>query len=72
MAFMRRIERRWDRRATGLELLSVESSIESTARAQALWDFLITPESAVLTGENVLKVSEPREHPRAKSETSTA
>lgn len=52
---MQRLEQRWDQRATGLEPMTVESSIEIACSPQELWDFLITPESAVLTGTGVVK-----------------
>lgn len=52
---MNRVEQRWDRRATGLEPITVQSSIEIGCPPQDVWDFLLTPESAVLTGTGVLK-----------------
>jgi hypothetical protein len=35
--------------------MSVESSIDIACSTQELWDFLVTPESAVVTGEGVIK-----------------
>jgi hypothetical protein len=55
VAFLENLEKRWDQRTTGLEPLSVESSIDIACSTQELWDFLITPESAVLTGTGVVK-----------------
>lgn len=52
---MRRLEERRDRRAGGVEPMTVESSIEIACSAQELWDFLITPESTVVTGTGVVK-----------------
>jgi len=52
---MQRLEQRWDRHPTGLELMTVESCIEIACSTQELWGFLVTPESAVLTGEGVVK-----------------
>jgi hypothetical protein len=52
---MHRLEQRWDQRAAGLEPMTVESSIDIACSTQELWDFLLTPESAVLTGEGVVK-----------------
>ena len=55
VAFMQRLEQRRDRRATGLEPITLESFIEIACSTQELWDFLITPESAVVTGIDVVK-----------------
>jgi hypothetical protein len=55
MSYMQRLEQRWDQRATGLEPMTVEASIDIACSTQELWDFLITPESAIVTGDGVVK-----------------
>ena len=52
---MERLDQRWDQRSSGVEPLTVESSIDIACSAQDLWDFLVAPESAVLTGQGVVK-----------------
>ena len=55
MSYIQRLEQRWDQRTTGLEPMTVEASIDIACSTQELWDFLITPESAVVTGDGVVK-----------------
>jgi hypothetical protein len=52
---MQRLSQRWDKRSSGVKPLTVESSIDIACSTQDLWDFLVAPESAVLTGEGVVK-----------------
>ncbi|MHB1371296.1 MAG: SRPBCC family protein [Pseudomonadaceae bacterium] len=52
---MHRLEQRWDQRTTGLEPMAVQASIDIACPPQEVWDFLLTPESAVLIGTGVLK-----------------
>jgi len=52
---MQRLGQRWDQRSSGVEPLTVESSIDIACSTQDLWDFLVAPESAVLIGDGVVK-----------------
>jgi hypothetical protein len=53
--FMQRLEQRWDQRTTGLEPLTVEATIEIARPPLEVWDFLLAPASAMLTGTGVVK-----------------
>lgn len=52
---MQRLGDRWDERYEGLELVIAQSSIEIDADAQAIWDFILAPESALLVIDGVVK-----------------
>lgn len=51
----RRLEQRWDRREEGLEPVLVQASITIGAPPQQVWDFVMAPEAAFLTGDGILK-----------------
>lgn len=50
---MQRLEHRWDRREEGVEPVLVTSRVDIATPPQAVWDFLIAPESAFLTADGV-------------------
>ncbi|WP_344947791.1 hypothetical protein [Terrabacter ginsenosidimutans] len=54
MSFMGRLERRWDARQTGMELVGVEVSVEISVPAKDLWSFILHPKSAQLTDPRVV------------------
>ena len=53
MAFMQKLADRWDRRQSGLETVTVQERVFVSSRRDRVWAFLIAPESAMLTQDNV-------------------
>ena len=49
-----RLEQRWDRREEGLEPVIVLASIAISAPPQQVWNFVMAPEAAFLTGDGIL------------------
>jgi uncharacterized protein YndB with AHSA1/START domain len=51
---LQRLEQRWDRRQEGLEPFVMAASIFIAASPQRVWDFLMAPETAFLTGDGIV------------------
>ena len=65
--FIQRLGDRWDEREEGLETAIVQSSLDIAAERQAVWDFVMAPESAPLLSEVVkaFRVPNTPKHSRA-------
>lgn len=55
MSFMLKLQTRWDRRQTGLEPLTLQSLVSIAAPSAEVWNFLMAPEAALVTGDGVVR-----------------